>query len=920
MSSNKFEKKYNHPRLIMKYMKLPILLLMILFLYGGDAVGQINDYYAVSIGRFYGAPGDTILMPIYLRNQDDPANADLNGDVGAFLLRIKYDDWLTAGGASMENLLYPIVSWWEIPNPVVDPNPQYYMEGFVTGRGDGLIYTDPGPPMTVDTPLFIYNQPITDSIANYMIVRYIPPFWDMDIGPPFIEPSGTDSTICLYVRFVVNEDAVPGDFTYLYFENEIGTYIENQLSDALGLYFIKPRLRNLTNIFTVSLNDAPEVGNIVPNVFNIQAGQTVPSVTVSATDPDGDYLCLQATNVPSGATFGGAGHETCGTASVSGTFNWTTTAADTGTHVVGFIAEDDQGMASESKFITINVSGGTTTENDPPVVNAISPNNFTVQQGQSIPTVTVSAYDPEGKTLYLEAIGYPPSAQFNPGNPVNGTGTVSMTMNWTTSFMDEGLYTINFQATDNEGAKSAVQSVYVTVTKIEEDRLFTKSTWGAGTRPTGGLPGATPVSFPVDLATTKTVYGVNFDMTYPGDIARLDSITVTDRTPEYIIYDNIGAWNDSVRVITFGLNNEVIIEGSSTAILNMWYTMDSIAAIGDYWIHFYDAWESIDPDPEVLSLELAIDSGIIQIDMLGDVNLDGRINVDDPVKIVSYIIGTFGLPKRNHDAANVVGDTLVNVIDLVGVINLFFGDTVETSPAPINYDGEVAKLAIEHDDLMAGQYTKLNVRGEFPEDVAGIQLQIDYDPEALTFERPEIPQKYNRYRLDYTDDGQGRIRLVLSTFQSKISGDWITTGINNFLNLPANIKKDIEAGDDTKVRITEAFLSNPAAREIPLERPQQLLPTTFVLGQNYPNPFNADTRIAFEIAGDNQTMQHVKLKIYNILGQKVKTLVDQELGAGKHIVSWDATDDNGSKVATGVYLYRLNVDDRSESRKMMLLK
>ncbi len=917
MSPNKFEKKRNHLRLIMKYIKVPILLFMMLFLYGGDAVGQINDYYCLSIGRFYGAPGDTILMPIYIRNQDDPTDPELNGDIGGFRLRIHYDQWPSTSESSRENLLIPVVAYWDIPNPTQDPNPQYYLEGFVTGRGDGLIYIDPGPPMVVDTPLFIYNQTITDSISNYMILFYVI-IWDPDIGQPFIEPSGPDSTICIYVKFKVNENAVEGDFTYIYFENEIGGLIENEFTSADGLHVIRPRLRNTYNVFTVSLNNPPEIGDISPNVFNIKAGQAIPAVSVSATDPDGDYLCLSATNVPSGATFGGAGYETCGTASVSGTFNWTTTASTEGTFVVGFIAEDDEGMTSVSKFITITVTPEG--ENDPPVVNTISPNSFTVQQGQSIPPVTVSAYDPEGQTLSLQAISYPPTATFSPGNPVNGTGNVSMTMNWTTSFTDEGLYTINFQATDNENAKSNIQSVYVTVTKIEEDRLFSTSTWGAGTRPTGGLRGATPVPFPVDLATTKTVYGVNFDMSYPDNVARLDSITVTDRTPDYLVYENIGAWNDSVRVATFGLNNEVIVEGSSSAILRMWFTMDSIAAVGDYRIRFHDAWESIDPDPEVASLELAIDSGIIQIDRLGDVNLDGHINVDDPVKIVSYIIGRFGLPKRNYEAANVVMDTLVNVIDLVGVINMFFGDTIETSPAPVNYDGDVAKLAIEHDNLTAGQYTKLNVRGEFPEDVAGIQMQIDYDPEALTLGRPEVPPELNKYRLDYTDNGQGRIRLVLANYQSRISGDWITTGISNFLNLPANIKKDIEAGDDTKVRITEAFLSTPTAREIPLERPKPLLPTTFVLGQNYPNPFNATTNIAFEIAGDDQAMQQVTLKIYNILGQKVKTLVDQELGAGKHIVTWDATDDRSEQVATGVYFYRLDVGDRSESKKMMLLK
>jgi hypothetical protein len=911
------------PRLIKKlglmkrqnrFGKIPLLLLLLFI--PSLTLGQVgfNDYFSVSIGPFYGSPGDTVNMPIYIRNQDDPTSFEIDGTIGGITLRIRYD-----ADASMADLLYPVVKYEEIPD-ISEPDViNYYLEGFVAGRGDGLIYSKPPPDPKIDTTLTVFNQPITDSISDYIIVFYYPPFVQPGEELPHIPAGGPDSTICIYVPMVVNPNAQIGDFTYLYFEDEIVGYWQNQFSNKDGTAFIRPRQRNGGNIFTVSdpNNDPPAVDAISPNTFNVIAGDAVPTVNVSASDPNNDYLCINATNMPSGANFGVSNNQVCGTASTSGSFTWTTTTSDIGTHTIGFYAEDEFGLPSESRFITITVSdqgGG----GGAPVVADISPNNITLEQGQAMPGITVSATDPDGETLYLEAISYPPAMTFNPGNPVNGTGSVSMTINWTPSFSDEGVYTVNFQATDVNNNKSTIKSLYITVEKIENDRLYSSSTWGVGTRPVGGIPGATPVIFPIDLVTTKTVYGVNFDMAYPNDVARLDSLGVTDRTPEYLIYDNLHQWPDSIRVVTFGLNNEPVVTGNSSAILNAFFTIDSLALVGDYRVRFYDAWESVDPDPEIPSMELVVDSGIIQVDMMGDVNVDGRINVDDPIKIVSYIIGTFGLPKRNYEAANVISDGLVDVKDLVGVINLFFGFPVESSPAPVDNNMQTAALTLEHEDLTAGQFTKINVSGDFPEEVAALQLQIDYDATSIQLQKPEIPDHLDKYRLDYYDDGIGRMKLVMSTFQSLNSGVWINKGKSDILHLPANVKQDISSNDNSKIRITQATLSSPTAADIPTGGVEPLLPNTFTLKQNYPNPFNPTTIIEFDIAHGGK--QHVTLNLYNIIGQKVSTLVDKDMESGTYSVTWNGTDEFGNKVGTGIYLYRLEIGNRAETKKMLLLK
>jgi hypothetical protein len=94
------------------------------------------------------------------------------------------------------------------------------------------------------------------------------------------------------------------------------------------------------------------------------------------------------------------------------------------------------------------------------------------------------------------------------------------------------------------------------------------------------------------------------------------------------------------------------------------------------------------------------------------------------------------------------------------------------------------------------------------------------------------------------------------------------------------------------------------------------LPARLDLSQNYPNPFNPSTVIAFSLPRAG----HVRLDVFNLLGQKVRTVVSHDYPAGNHRVIWDGTDDDGHKVSSGVYFYRLDNGDESRSRKMTFIK
>jgi hypothetical protein len=94
------------------------------------------------------------------------------------------------------------------------------------------------------------------------------------------------------------------------------------------------------------------------------------------------------------------------------------------------------------------------------------------------------------------------------------------------------------------------------------------------------------------------------------------------------------------------------------------------------------------------------------------------------------------------------------------------------------------------------------------------------------------------------------------------------------------------------------------------------LPKNFSVSQNYPNPFNPTTTIEFDVPSKSQ----VSLTIYNVLGQKVKSLVNQEMAAGTYKADWDGRSESGVAVSSGIYFYKFEAGSYVTTKKMVMLK
>jgi len=167
----------------------------------------------------------------------------------------------------------------------------------------------------------------------------------------------------------------------------------------------------------------------------------------------------------------------------------------------------------------------------------------------------------------------------------------------------------------------------------------------------------------------------------------------------------------------------------------------------------------------------------------------------------------------------------------------------------------------------------------------------------------EIHQLDSLYNKDFADSNAH----IDSNTALYIKPGWGDDYIDSMLIL---VDTDIDGTiNDTIVVINDILLDID-------DEESNVIPTRFELNQNYPNPFNPVTSISYSIP----TRSQVTIEIFNLLGQKVSTLVDGVKPAGNHGIEWDGRDMNGRIVSTGVYLYRFQAGDHVETKKMLLVK
>ena len=259
-----------------------------------------------------------------------------------------------------------------------------------------------------------------------------------------------------------------------------------------------------------------------------------------------------------------------------------------------------------------------------------------------------------------------------------------------------------------------------------------------------------------------------------------------------------------------------------------------------------------------------------------------------------------------------------NFLCLLLFSSLAFGETVTVSiPDTSGAPGEYVKVPVQVTNVLP---ESMVTSAEFNINFNSNILQVD----SVIFEGSLIPQTWLRAVYCPNDT----LKIALAGDTTRISGSG-TLAYVRFKVSSSALPGDSSILNLTKVMLNEwvpPVIDDGVLRVIPTavyEDDNLNLPSGFSLGQNYPNPFNPATTIPFQVEGGQWSVVspiRTTLNIYNILGQKVRGLVDEKLLPGGYQVIWDSRDDREREVPSGVYFYQLKSGNTSETRKMVLMR
>ena len=550
---------------------------------------------------------------------------------------------------------------------------------------------------------------------------------------------------------------------------------------------------------------------------------------------------------------------------------------------------------------TVGDTGGTP-ENNCPVFALPTESSFDANEGTTL-RFSVNATDEDGDSITLSLDPLDPSGLNYSFPTKKGKGSVTQTFEYTPGFTEApATRYLTFRAVDEEGCLTT-KTITINVVDTQQDLLMASSLQG-------GVPGSKDRLTPFMITNSVPIYGFQFTFRWDATRLAVDSIMPTDAINGFSMYTNLGDSAGKATVLVFGLAGQTIPEGLDTMVYPAFRVLPG-ASPGAVELKIENAREAINPGYP--SSPLGMINGTFWIDMFGDCNLDRAVDVGDIISIVHYILGEISFGDRQEQAADANQDSLINVADLVAMIDMILGRWM--GPAPSMYSGPMAYLKLDYQDLLEGNSDEVQVLANLEVPVAGAQLQIEYDPAQVSFKVPRLAERSDHFLVEYRDDGMGRLSLLMYNLSNRP----IPAGEGSIVSLPAVLNP--YASGDVRIQLKQVVLADEKAALIPVSDGSPSIPVAFELDQNYPNPFNPSTTIRFSLPSQSKGgYLPTTLRIYNVLGQMVRTLMDEPLAAGTHDVIWDGKDDRGSQVASGIYFYKLRSGDYEDTKKMVMMK
>lgn len=429
---------------------------------------------------------------------------------------------------------------------------------------------------------------------------------------------------------------------------------------------------------------------------------------------------------------------------------------------------------------------------------------------------------------------------------------------------------------------------------------------GSASAYTGSL-----VTIPIKLNISSTplsfnqLYGeLNFDETkLEYKYTTVGTGTILNDAGWVIAFDH--STSDILKFMTFGFN---AINSSGTLFYVTFEVVDGVDGSVDI------TGNPIIWEVDNTSDQLAINTGTVNYItststsiVKGDATLDFAVDMGDYIAVINHVNGLL-LTGQALINANVNGDAEVNELDAADIYAYI--NTGVWPNAPVGGSAMLlfANSSVHSDGLL-----------RFP-----ITLS-----DAVNVRSLEIELSYNENQLDYRNFTQ-----LLSTENNLVSVQKVSDGKVNLIYMsadtkngsivPAEIRFNINGDPNTLTQITSKYSINGGEM---LTGPtygsngvtgmeEETVPDVFEVSQNYPNPFNPTTTIRYAIPENS----YVSIKIYDILGREIKALVSEEVKAGVYKVAWNGSNNFGTQVASGAYIYRVVSGSNVVTKKMLLIK
>ncbi|MCB9066419.1 MAG: tandem-95 repeat protein [Calditrichae bacterium] len=658
----------------------------------------------------------------------------------------------------------------------------------------------------------------------------------------------------------------PSDLSVAIDGNNVATF--SATADSGGVFTVKFTVSdpgNLTDTDTItvtveSVNDAPVVVNPIANVaFNEDAAPVTATANLSAVFSDADPgTTLEITATTSDANV---------TATISNDSLIVGAAANYFGNAQVFVSASD-GIASVTDTVGVTVVG----VNDAPEITPAMPD--------------VAFGEDESTTLNLD-------------DYVADVDNAASAMLWTAEVLT---------------ATGVTRGVSVDPTDLDVT-----------------IDPATRVATFSATSDTSGIFTVKFTVSDPGNLTDTDTITVTisgENDPPAVAnaIADVTFDEDSGPVVAAGNLNTVFSDPDPGTVLTFF------AASNDPDIQVSISNDSLYVTSSLnyfgaISVVVSADDGTFAVDDTFDVTINPvndapvLVNLPAAIEFAEDDSITFFLDTLVTDVDNTIQEIVFSLAPSDPVIS----DNVDLVLDPVartitlvpnenfNYlGGQVYVTATDIGGLSDSDTLDFNILPVNDAPYFLVEFESDTVKQDSTiggniWEIVEDPETEDAL-LTYTFSGNPDSLLV--TYDEN-TGDVTITPVSGFTGTVA-LEFTVSDGElsasqtlTVVVEPTVGIFDDPTA-----------LPTSFDITQNYPNPFNPSTSLKFQLP----TATDVRLVIYNVLGQKVRTLANQQFQAGYHEVKWDGMNDYGVRAATGVYIYRFEAGKFVKVMKMTLMK